>query len=86
MAARLLGIAFMLALAGCGSAQQPVLVAATPAALRPASPSVTPAPAEIRVYVTGAVARPGVYGLGPDSRVEDAVAAAGGFVPGADMP
>ena len=85
MPLRLLGLLALLGLCGCGG-QQPAVVAATPLASRPAGPTATPVPAEIRVYVTGAVARPGVYSLGPDSRVEDAVAAAGGFLPGADMP
>src|SRR5690349_6621222 len=84
MAERLLGLLLLLALCGCG-AEQPAVVAATPLASRPAAATATPVPAEIRVYVAGAVARPGVYSLGPDSRVEDAVAAAGGFLPGADM-
>lgn len=38
----------------------------------------------IRVNVLGAVAHPGIYDLDGNSRVADAVAAAGGFVVGAD--
>jgi competence protein ComEA len=47
--------------------------------LRPA-----PTPEPIRVHVAGAVVRPGVYDLDKDSRVDDAVEAAGGFVAEAD--
>jgi len=47
--------------------------------LRPA-----PTPEPLRVHVAGAVVRPGVYSLGEDSRVSDAVEAAGGFVVEAD--
>ena len=36
-------------------------------------------PSEIVIYISGAVKEPGVYTLAPDSRVEQAVAAAGGF-------
>jgi competence protein ComEA len=36
------------------------------------------------VYVTGEVARPGVYEVTPGSRVNDAVRLAGGFTAGAD--
>ena len=48
-------------------------------ALRP-----PPTPASISVHVTGAVVNPGVYDLPQDSRVADAVQAAGGFLPIAD--
>jgi len=47
--------------------------------LRPA-----PTPEPLRVHVAGAVVRPGVYDLDDDSRVADAVEAAGGFVVEAD--
>jgi len=46
-------------------------------------PSPTPEP--IMVYVTGAVLRAGVYKLPRESRMVDAVQAAGGFVEGADL-
>ena len=44
------------------------------------SAEVAPPPVseEIRVYVSGAVANPGVYSLGPNDRIADAIAAAGG--------
>jgi competence protein ComEA len=38
----------------------------------------------IYVHLLGAVSRPGLYALPPDSRAIDAVAAAGGFAEGAD--
>lgn len=47
--------------------------------LRPA-----PTPEPLRVHIAGAVLRPGVYELEENSRIEDAVDAAGGFVAEAD--
>lgn len=44
----------------------------------------TPTPAPIVVFVSGEVGSPGVYTLPPESRVVDAITAAGGLNPEAD--
>jgi competence protein ComEA len=46
---------------------------------------VTSTPATIKVYVTGAVNKPGVYTLHSGDRVEDAIKAAGGATAEADL-
>jgi competence protein ComEA len=47
---------------------------------------ILPAPtrAPIQVHVAGAVGNPGVYSLQPGSRVQDAIDASGGLLPGAN--
>ena len=48
-------------------------------------PPGTPLPEDVQVYVHGAVQSPGVYELFPGARIADAVEAAGGPVPEADL-
>ncbi|HTX91884.1 MAG TPA: ComEA family DNA-binding protein [Anaerolineales bacterium] len=45
----------------------------------------TPTLGTVTVYITGAVATPGVYVLPEESRLDAAIKAAGGFVPGAEQ-
>ncbi len=60
----------------------PPAATATPAP--PPTPLPTATPGPMRVYVSGAVARPAVYALPPGSIIDDAVRAAGGFTASAD--
>ncbi len=63
----------------------------TPIVIHPISPVAaatrisTETPGPIKVYVSGAVASPGVYSLSWDSRVEQAIAAAGNAADDADL-
>ena len=49
------------------------------------SPSPIPTPAQLAVYVTGAVVDPGVYHLPEGSRIEEVLQAAGGATAEADL-
>lgn len=60
------------------------VVVPTPSIVASPSPTPTPTPARILVHVLGAVHRPGVVSLPEASRVQDAIAAAGGLTADAD--
>jgi len=59
------------------------IIVSTPVPTHTPLPPGTPAP--LRIYVTGAVQRPDVYLLAPESIVKDALAAAGGATEEADL-
>ncbi len=49
------------------------------------NPTTSPSPADVAVYVCGAVKSPGVYTFAPGARVIDAIKQAGGPLPDADV-
>ncbi|MHB1132090.1 MAG: ComEA family DNA-binding protein [Chloroflexota bacterium] len=55
----------------------------SPAPLQIVNP--TPVPGSLKVYVSGAIARPGVYPFDEGERVDDALRAAGGATEAADL-
>ncbi len=56
----------------------------SPGAIEIVLPTATPQP-ELKVYVSGAVNRPGVYLVQPGDRLEDVLAFAGGLTEDADL-
>jgi competence protein ComEA len=72
------------ALASLGITALLLIVARRPAG-HPVSLPPAPTARPLRVYVTGAVAAPGVYPLPPGSIAQDAIGAAGGANPQADL-
>jgi competence protein ComEA len=85
-----LAVAAMMVVAGAGFAFWRSLPKPEPRAGATPLPAITPsespeAAGRLLVHVAGAVARPGVYEFEKGARVVDALRAAGGPVPGADV-
>ena len=80
----LLGSGFVL-LRGHTAQQQPIVFAAPPAAVTPAAAAMPTRPKRFYVDVAGAVRRPSLYVLPKNSRVMQAIRAAGGPTADADL-
>jgi competence protein ComEA len=61
-----------------------ILITTSPQRGDPVTLLSTSTPGKITVYVSGAVATPGVYVLPEGSRVDNAIQAAGGFITGSE--
>lgn len=73
---------------GAGTARpDPLALSASAALSAPTNPSATTGPGSgsVSVHVVGRVAQPGLFALPAGSRVDDALKAAGGALPGTDL-
>jgi competence protein ComEA len=61
-----------------------IIITTSPQRGEPVTLLSTSTPGKITVYVSGAVATPGVYVLPEGSRVDNAIQAAGGFITGSE--
>ncbi|MBC8507028.1 MAG: helix-hairpin-helix domain-containing protein [Anaerolineales bacterium] len=77
----LVALGVLFGLLGAGA----VILASSPPRGTSISLLPPPTPAPIMVHITGAVSNPGVYDLPLDSRVQDAIFAAGGFADDAQI-
>ena len=76
-------VLLLLCLAALGVGVLVLVLQPSPGAIGIELPTATPQP-EIKVYVNGAVNRPGVYVVQPGDRLEDVLAMAGGLAADAD--
>ena len=76
-------VLLLLCLAALGVGATALLLQPSPGRIEVALPTATPQP-ELKVYVNGAVNRPGVYAVQPGDRLEDVLAMAGGLTGDAD--
>jgi competence protein ComEA len=60
------------------------ILAAQPSGI-PVQLSAQPTPVPIKVFITGAITKPGVYSIAPDKRIDDLVGLAGGFTNSANQ-
>ena len=77
-------VIFVLLAAALGAGVFSLLRQPQPDPIEILQPTATPAP-EIKVYVNGAVHRPGVYTAAQGDRLEDVIALAGGLTAAADL-
>lgn len=81
----MVAVLVVLAAAGLAWWSRPQAEPAPPVLASPAAAAATPSPTELVVAVSGMVREPGLVHLPPDSRVADAIEAAGGLLPDANV-